>query len=101
MIKIQRNNKNKYYFCNFRKKIVGFYCFTTSPWRTQASHFNKIHLHIIMIIQPYISKRYFFKISARMLTKFKIYVLKIKYTSLKDVFLFLIWHSTPKILKLI
>ena len=45
MINIQRNNKNKYYFCNFEKK-VGFYCFTTSPWSSQANYFNKIHLHI-------------------------------------------------------
>ena len=57
LIKIQRNNKNKYYICNFRKKNVGFYCFTTSPCRTQANHFNKIHLHILIIIQPYILKK--------------------------------------------
>ena len=56
MIRIQRNNKNKYHFCNFRKK-GGFYCFTNSPWRTQANHFNKIHLYIILIIQPYTLKK--------------------------------------------
>ena len=44
--------------------MLVFYCFTTSPWRTQANHLNKIHLHIIIIIiQLYILKKYFFNLS--------------------------------------
>ena len=49
-IKIQRNKNKQILFLQFSKKKVGFHCLTTSPWRTQANPFNKIHLHIIIII---------------------------------------------------